>query len=289
MNKKLLFLLAIAMFIAVCSCSSEHDIAISSIRLDSSNLTLLKGEQGKLVATIAPENATNPEIIWKSSNPAVATVDMNGNVNALAAGTADVIAGTTDWEISAKCHVSVIVNVSSIELSQSSVTIEKGKSVRLVANITPNDATDKKLNWETSDPNIVEIDGDGNITAINGGNATITVKSADGKKTATCLVTVVVPVQSISLNQKEIILIKGQTAILNVVVSPLDATNKDVLWMTSNNDIVSVDNGEIRALGVGTATITAESLDGNKTTTCLVKVNKSENIEYNPYGEGEIW
>ena len=289
MNKKLLFLLAIAMFIAVCSCSSEHDIAITSIRLDRSSLTLLKGEQGKLVATIAPENATNPEIVWKSSNPAVATVDMNGNVNALVAGTADVIAGTTDEKISATCQVSVIVNVSSIELSQLSVTIEKGKSIRLVANIKPNDATDKKLNWETSNPDIVEIDDNGNITAINGGNATITVKSADGKISASCLVTVVVPVQSVSITQKEIILIKGQTAVLNVEVSPLDATIKDVLWTTSNNDIVSVDNGEIRALGVGTATITAESLDGNKTATCLVKVNKSENIEYNPYGEGEIW
>lgn len=274
---------------AVSSCSSEHDVAVTAIKLDKTTLVLLKGEQGKLVATVAPENATNPEIVWKSSNPSVATVDMNGNVNAVASGTTDVIAATIDGTVSVSCLVTVNVNVSAIQLSQSSVTIEKGKRIKLIAEVKPNDATDKKVIWKSNNPNIAEVDDDGNVTAINGGNATITVKSADGKITEACLVSVVVPVLDVSLDQNEITLIKGQAIQLNVIVSPLDATTKDVLWSTSNNQVASVENGKITAVGVGTATVTVTSVDGNKTATCLVKVDKSENIEYNPYGEGKQW
>lgn len=289
MKNILLFLLAIPFLIAVSSCSSEHDVAVTAIKLDKTTLVLSKGEQGKLVATVIPENATNPEIVWKSSNPSVATVDMNGNVNAVASGTTDVIAATTDGMVSTSCRVSVNVNVSAILLSQSSITIEKGKSIKLIAEVKPNDATDKKVIWDSNDSNIAEVDEYGNVTAINGGNATITVKSADGKIVETCLVSVVVPVLGVSLDQNEITLIKGQTAQLNVTVNPLDATTKDVLWSTSNNQVASVENGKITAVGVGTATVTVASVDGDNTATCLVNVDKSENVGYNPYGEGQQW
>lgn len=287
--KKLLFLFAILMLIAVGSCSSEHDVAITGIRLDKTTLTLQKGEQGKLVASVTPEDVTNPEIVWKSSDPSIVAVDMNGSINAVAAGTANIIASTKDGKISASCLVSVKVNVSSIQLQQNTVTLEKGTSIRLIAEVKPNDATDKKLNWKSDNPNIAEVDEDGNITAINGGNTIITVMSGDGKITETCFVSVVVPVQEVILSQTEIVLIKGQSALLNVVVNPLDATTKDVLWSTNDNEVASVDEGVIKAVGIGTATITVVSLDGNKVATCLVKVENSENITYNPYEESEQW
>lgn len=291
MKKKLSFAILsfLTILIGFTSCNSHDDVAVTSIQLDKTTITLLKGENTKLTATVLPENASNPTVSWNSSNSSIATVDTKGNITAVAAGTTVITVTSADGQFSASCSVNVNVNVSSITLSDTSITLEKGSSKQLSITINPVDATDKSVTWFSSDTNIATVDKTGNVTAVNGGNATITAKSADGKITATCSINVTVSVQSVFLNKNEITLIKGQTATLNATITPSDVTIKDVTWSTSDKNIVTVESGNIKAVSVGTATITVTTTDGNKTASCSVKVDKSENIGYNPYGEGQKW
>ncbi len=79
-------------------------------------------------------------------------------------------------------------------------------------------------------------------------------------------------VESVSLNQTEITLCKGEIGNLTATVLPEEATNKSVVWESSNPAVAIVMDGKIVAVDYGTATITATTTDGNKTATCEVKV-----------------
>lgn len=291
MKKKLLSVVLSLMTILVglTSCSGDDDVAVTGIKLDKSELTLLKGESGLLTAKVSPENATNTTVTWNSSNPAVATVDGTGKVTAIEGGTTTITVTSTDGKFSATCTVKVNVNVSSLTLSDTSLSLEKGTSKKLSVTVNPDDATDKSVTWTSADTNIAKVDENGNVTAVNGGTTTITVKSADGKIAATCTVAVTVSVQSVALDKTEVSLVKGQTMTLVATITPSDATTKDVSWSTSDEHIVTVNNGNIKAVGTGTATISVNTTDGSKVATCTVKVEKSENIGYHPYGDGQLW
>ena len=107
------------------------------------------------------------------------------------------------------------------------------------------------------------------------GTATITVKTEDGGKTASCTVTVkakIIPVENITLDQSEKTLNIGETVTLKATVSPGNATNKNISWSSDKTDVATVDeNGNVSANSVGTATIKATA--GDKSDTCTIKVN----------------
>jgi uncharacterized protein YjdB len=182
------------------------------------------------------------------------------------------------------------IAVLSLRLDKTTLSLSKGETSRLTAIVSPSDATNPTVSWSSSDPAVATIDATGNVTALAAGSATVTARSiADGKFAATCSVTVTVAVESISIDKQEVTLILGQALHLNAIIVPSDATTKDVIWSSSDRKIVTVEDGNILAVGVGSATITATSRDGNKTAICSVKVENSENIIYNPYGNGQHW
>ncbi|MES5132386.1 Ig-like domain-containing protein [Hoylesella timonensis] len=291
MKKKLSFVILslMTMLIGFTSCRGNDNVPVTGIRLDKSELTLLKGESSMLTATVSPEDATDPTVKWKSSDLSIATVDDYGNVKAVAAGKTTVTVSSADGRFTATCTVNVNVNVSSLILSDTSITLKKGDSKKLSVAISPDDATNKSVTWSSGDTNIAIVDNMGKITAVNGGSTVITITSIYGKIAATCSVNVTVAVQSVSLDKSELTLIKGQTATLNATIVPSDATTKDVSWASSNISAVTVDNGSIKAVGVGTATISVTTSDGSKVASCTVTVEKSENIGYNPYGDEQQW
>ena len=291
MKKRLSFVILslMTMLIGFTSCRGNDNVPVTGIRLDKTELTLLKGESSKLTATVSPEDATDPTVKWKSSDLSIATVDNYGNVKAVAAGKTTVTVSSADGRFTATCTVNVNVNVSSLILSDTSITLKKGDSKKLSVAISPDDATNKTFTWSSGDTNIAIVDNMGKITAVNGGSTVITVTSIYGKIAATCSVNVTVAVQSVSLDKSELTLIKGQTATLNATIVPSDATTKDVSWASSNISAVTVDNGSIKAVGVGIATISVTTSDGSKVASCTVTVEKSENIGYNPYGDEQQW
>ncbi|MBO4756401.1 MAG: Ig domain-containing protein, partial [Bacteroidales bacterium] len=248
---------------------SKKVVEVSSVELNKTELSLVKGASETLIATVNPADATNKTIIWDSRDASVASVDGDGKVTALAGGTT-VITAMASGKV-ASCTVTVSVPVESLSLDQTSVTLAENESITLTATVGPADATDKTVTWSSSNPAIATVE-DGKVTAIKEGSATITAKA--GEKSATCQVTVkksAIPVESISLDQTSLSLISGESERLTATVKPDNATDKTVTWSSSNTSVVDVDQrGEVRAYESGTAVITAKA--GDKSATCTVTV-----------------
>lgn len=182
-----------------------------------------------------------------------------------------------------KTNSEAIVPVTSISLNKTSTSIEPGKDETLTVIFTPENAYNKNVTWTTSNANVATVDATGKVsipsTATVGATATITATTQDGNKTATCTVTVIKYVASVSLNtvksSREIP--QGTEVTLTPIISPSDATNKNVTWSSSNTSVATIDaTGKISipsTVAVGsTATITVTTEDGNKTATCNVTV-----------------
>ena len=265
---------------------------VEAISLNKKEVSIEKGGTETLVATVMPEDATNKHLVWSSSDTQVAAVDNDGTITAFKGGTATVtVALDGNPELHATCLVTVIANAESISLNKTELSIEKGKTESLIATVMPGDATNKHLVWSSSDTQVVAVDNAGTVTALKGGTATVTV-ALDGNPElhATCLVTVIANAESISLNKTELSIEKGKTESLIATVMPGDATNKHLVWSSSDTQVVAVDNaGTVTALKGGTATVTV-ALDGNPElhATCLVTVNDPTGIENNVLSEIKV-
>ena len=265
-------------------CSVTVVMPVASVSLNKNELTIEKGKSETLTATVSPSDATDKTVTWQSSNNAIATVDQNGRVTAVNAGSAVITVTTKDGSKTATCNVTVVIPVTSVSLNKTELTIEKGKSETLTATVSPSDATDKTVSWKSSNTSVVTVDQNGRVTAVGAGSAVITVTTKDGSKTATCNVTVVIPVTSVSLNKTELTIEKGKSETLTATVNPSDATNKAVTWQSSNTAVATVDqNGKVTAKELGNVTITVTTKDGSKTATCSVTVKRPANTE--PIGD----
>lgn len=250
------------------------DIPVTGVTLNKTELTLLIDKDETLIATVAPEDATNQGVTWSSSDEGKVTVDQNGKVQAVAGGTAVISVTTADGGKTATCTVTVIVPVTSVSLDKTDLTLVEGEFYDLIATIEPETATDKTVTWISNDPSVVSVDANGRVGALKAGSAIITVTSNDGKKTATCNVTVsakVIQVTGISLNKIELNLNVGKDETLIATVTPSNATNPAVTWKSSNPAVATVDNtGKVTAVKAGVVIITATA-DG-KNATCTVTV-----------------
>ena len=242
-------------------------IAVTSVELDKTEITLDAEETYTLKATVKPDNATDKTVTWASTKTDVATVDNNGKVTGVNNGVASVTA--TSGGKSASCKVNVVVKVKSITLSQTSATIAVGQEpLTLTATISPDNAADKTVTWTTSDATVATVNN-GKVTAVKVGTATITAKAGD--KSAVCEITVVpTPVTSVTLSQTSASLKVGETVTLTATVKPDDATDKTVTWSTSDGSVATVSNGVVTAKKVGVASITAKA--GDVSATCEITV-----------------
>ena len=180
----------------------------------------------------------------------------------------------------------IIYKVTGVSLDKTNLNLNPGKEGTLIATITPDNATNQNVTWESSPSGIVTISPSADtktatITAIgaSGSTATITVTTNDGsEKSATCTVTVTEPptvsVTSVTLDKTSLALDVGGSDTLTATVEPDNATTKTVTWSTSDKNVATVQDGVVTAVGAGKATITAAASDGSgKTATCEVTVN----------------
>ena len=249
---------------------------VTGVTLNKATTILNVGENEALIATIAPQNAINQNISWSSSNTDIATIDANGVITAVSAGTTTIIVTTEDGGFSATCKVTVVVPVIDVELNKATITLTVGENETLIAAINPQNATNQNVTWSSSNANVVTVDNAGRVTAIAAGTATITVTTEDGNRTATCVVTVVaasIPVTNVALNRTTATLTVGESETLVAVITPENATNQNVLWSSNNSDVATVDaSGRVTAVAIGTATITVTTEDGEFSATCKVTV-----------------
>ena len=174
------------------------------------------------------------------------------------------------------------IYVSMVEFEEKEITLNIGDEKELVAKITPNNATNKKVTWVSNNDTVVKVDTNGKVTGLSAGRAIITVKTEDSNKTDTCTVRVVDPNSpsttnvdaiGVSLSKSSLSMLKGDSYRLVATIKPSDATNKSIMWSSSNESIVTVDNnGKLMAKEAGKATITVKTKDGGKTATCQITV-----------------
>ena len=162
----------------------EDYIPVTDIDISGAG-EIAAGAAAQLSAKIYPIIATNQTLIWESSNEAVATVDENGNVTGIAEGTATISASSGDG-VAEKRTVTVYTPATGIELNLESLSMTSEETYPIVASVSGN-AT-HKVQWTTSDMNIVTVTPDGELTAREPGQATVTAQ-IDGL-TAEVIVTV---------------------------------------------------------------------------------------------------
>ncbi len=165
------------------------------------------------------------------------------------------------------------VRVESVTLSQSSAEIEIGQTLQLNATVSPSTATKKDVTWSSTKSSVASVSSSGLVTAVSEGTTTITA-SADGKK-GECTVSVMkkaIAVSEVKLDKTELTLYEGEEETLTASVLPEDATDKTITWTSSDKSIASVESGKVKAVGKGTAKITASA--GGKSASCNIEVLK---------------
>lgn len=288
MKRRLIALFTILLsvsLIATYSCKKEKDksVAVTEVRLDKTATTLVEGDTEELMATVMPENATDKGIEWKSDNESVATVSQTGLVTALKDGSATITVITNDGGFRASCEVTVkkkVIAVTGVKLSAASMTLREGDKGTLTATVEPANATNKNVEWWTSDLDVVSVTStsggsNGYVEARGAGKATVTVKTEDGEFSASCEITVEkkeVPVTGIALEQSSLLLPVGNTYALKAHVQPSNASEQDIKWGSSNGGVATVDQtGKVTAVAAGTVDILA-TLAG-KFARCTVQVD----------------
>ena len=235
---------------------------VSGISLNVETASLKVGESVELTATVSPGDATDKTVVWSSDNDAIAVVDANGKVTAIAIGEAVITAKA--GEPTASCKITVVPTpVSGISLNTEAVSLKVGESVELTATVSPGDATDKTVVWSSDNEAVAIVDANGKVTAIAIGEAIITAKA--GNFSISCKVTVIpILAESIKVTPTEYKCIEGDSISLIVEVLPDNTTNKSVAWCSSDENIAIVDEtGFVNVRKPGTCVITATTTDGS--------------------------
>ena len=263
----------------------EHDVPVSNIVLSNTQLSVIPGTSMKIQGYANPMSASNTEIIWKSSDDSVVQIDENGNIIANKLGTVTLTAISV-WNpfITAECIVTVEHGSSSateITLDSNEVSLDVGGTKKLTATVTPQNASNRDVVWESSNEAIAVVDTNGNVVALSAGVAIIFAKTSDGSKVATCIVTVEgsgsTTTDVLVMNQNILTLTVGGSNVLVASLSSGSLEGKTIRWSSSNSAIAMVDsNGIVTATGKGTATITATLMSsqgmGITSAACMVTV-----------------
>ena len=245
---------------------------VEGVSLNEEAVIIEKGEAYQLVATVLPEDATDKSLTWVSSDSEIVSVDENGVITALRAGEATITVNTAIEGISAECKVTVKVSSAEVVLDKQSAELYCGETLELTATVLPEDTTDKGLIWTSSDETVATVDENGKVTAHEKGEATITAKTKDNGNSAECVITVLKHVADVKISANSYNGFAGRPFTLTAQVSPADASNKTLIWKTSDSAVATVENGVVTPLRKGTVIISVRSEDGGLIDYCLVNI-----------------
>lgn len=294
-------IMAVAMAVSLVGCGVD----ITSVGLPT-DIVLEKGETQQLNIEYGTDDKAEQEKIaeaasklnltWSSSDEEVATVDETGLVTAVGAGEADITVSVADANISSTTHIKVVILPTGVEAPETLSLELNGEATKaLGAKMTPEDATDVKLAYLSSDESVATVDESGNVTAVGVGECTITTTivadtTATAEDAGVDSEMLVVPenakaetkvivgkaIESITLDSNEGVLTVGNTHTIKATVFPEDATDKAVTWKSSDESIATVDaEGNVTAKDTGNVTIMAVNSDGDVSSTYELTVNKA--------------
>lgn len=300
---------AIAMMAILASCSKEEDPVVTSITLDKTELELKVGDTYDFKVSHNPPQARTPLYEWEASKyyPLwgggtgidVATIDQSGHFSAIEAGstlvtvtTTDISDPTTGKRFTQTCRVTIKpIEAEGVTIDKTEVALKGGESVILNAKITPENTTNAKIYWTSSNPKVVSVEkdqvfeGKAKVTALSEGEATIKASVSNNSSIfATCKISVSpTKLEGLSLNDKEKTVLQGESFQLTPIFTPEYATNKNIKWSSSDQSIATVDGkGYVKTIKFGECQIKAIAEDGGFEAVCkiIVKPLPLENIKF---------
>ena len=225
-----------------------------------------------------PEQAKIDELVdklgltWSSSDPSIVMVDVDGNLVAVSAGTAEVALSSEDGKLSASGVVKVVVSPTGLTMPETLTLTEGGEPQSVTALVEPADATDYTVTYTSSDDSIATVDAAGNVTPVAAGEAEVIAEIADKGLTATCHVVVTPAVEALYLSENAVTLGIGKEETLALTAEPKEVDVSAAVWASSDESIATVDDeGNVTAVAEGEATVTATL--GGMEVTCEVTVS----------------
>lgn len=279
------------------SCDKEQEFTtgmleqqlINSIELKvTSKLPLAVGMDSTIVYNVTPENAANKEVVWNSSNEKVAVVSQRGTITALAEGEAVItvkpIVGFGVSDITEKTIavnvIPEIIEVTDIRFTNKDdegnplTALYPGDEQKLTYSLSPENHTYSYLTWGSSDESIATVAEDGTVTAVAPGSVTIYAYTHDGsgyRGEFPLTINEIVDAEDISIEELPAMHIY-QTAKLQCTFVPEIAVANSVDWESSDENVVTVKNGKVTAVGFGEATVTGTCRSTGNKATVTVKV-----------------
>lgn len=237
-----------------------EDIPVEGIAIDDDSIGIHLGETIKLIAAVFPEDAVNKKVLFSSKDPDICSIDSAGCINALSLGRTIVYAYSHDKKFVDSCLVHVFEHTTGVTVD-SSVRLRLGDEIQLNGQTHPEES-DGCITWESSNEDIAIVNDSGHVKGIRLGSCIVTATSVDGGFTADCIVTVVQPVDGITLEKHSLSLNVGDSEQLYANVLPVNADNKKLIWTTSDSEIAEVDvDGNVTAKKCGVAFVKATSED----------------------------
>lgn len=225
-----------------------------------------------------PEQAKIDELVdklgltWSSSDPSIVMVDVDGNLVAVSAGTAEVALSSEDGKLSASGVVKVVVSPTGLTMPETLTLTEGGEPQSVTALVEPADATDYTVTYTSSDDSIATVDAAGNVTPVAAGETEVTAEISDKGLKATCHVVVTPAVEELYLSEDSITLGIGGEETLTLTAAPEEVDVSAAAWTSSDESVATVDDeGNVTAVAEGEATVTATL--GGMEVTCEVTVS----------------
>lgn len=258
---------------------NKNKAPVTGITLDQIEMALLPNENVPLVATVEPADARNKNVIWESDKESVATVDEMGFVKTKKIGVAKITAKTEEGGFVATCTIVVsndVIKVTGITLNENKLTVGIGDTQEVKATISPTNATNNGVMWESDDPKIATVNSLGEITGVDKGTTVITAKTKDGAYTAKVTVNVKkIVLKKIIIDDSKLSIGLGESKSIKYRLDPKNAS-PELVWKSGNDNIVSVDKkGVVTGLKEGSTTVIVSSKkEPDISASVTVKVSK---------------
>lgn len=283
------------------TCKITVYVPLNSLTIQTDGTTIVRGEEKQLEVAYDPQDTSETDVAWSSSDPEIVTVDSTGKISGIRQGTADItVTGGSQNTVSDTVTITVEENSldeslgNTIAFEEMQDALLKGQSVdlkdfwNLDEIVTDNHITDEiAVKWNSDNTDVATVDENGIVYGVKAGTSTITadISATDGNGDIREYIVPIditvkeIPLESIAFDKVITEMQVGETDTLSIIYNPANTTDlKDVEWSTSDESVVSVENGTLQALKAGTAEITAKV--GDKTAACTITVKDTPKADF---------
>ena len=254
------------------------NIPAEKINLSMQESELTIGKVNRVTAEVLPADHTD-KIVWSSSDPEIISVDQYGAVLANYPGSATITAATEDGSVFAEIELTATATIERVSLSASRLYMSVGESQKIEGVAEYTDGSLGTVRFDSSDPEVVEVDADGNVTAVSEGEATIVATSENSLVRGYCEAYVSPYVEteasSVVLEPKEAAIKIYDVLDLNAALEPQGCSDT-ITWSSSDNSVAELFSGKVRGISEGSVVITATAGSGASDTAVINVVMPDE-------------